>query len=215
MILPFGTSCRGHLATKAGEPVWDLATLFPAQGAWAEEEYLRLDTNRLIEFTDGYIEVLPMPTMLHQLIVDYLHSLIKKYIKQGIGGLTFFAPLPVRFRPDLYREPDILYLGRERVAALGNAKYPPGADLVVEVVSEGEEARQRDYESKRAIYAEYGVAEYWIVDPDQKRITVLCLDEAANAYREHGVFTLGQQATSKLLDGFAVPVDQVFSQTPA
>jgi Uma2 family endonuclease len=215
MILPFGTSCLGHLATKAGEPVWDLATLFPAQGNWTEEDYLRLDTNRLIEFTDGYIEVLPMPTILHQLIVKFIFVQIDAHITAGSGGLLLFAPLPVKFGPDLYREPDIIYLSRERVAALGKAKYPQGADLVVEVVSEGEEARQRDYESKRAIYAEYGVAEYWIVDPDQMQITVLCLDESANAYREHGVFKLGQQATSKLLDGFAVPVDQVFSQTPA
>lgn len=215
MILPFGTSSLGHLATKAGEPVWDLATLFPAQGNWSEDDYLRLDTNRLIEFTDGYIEVLPMPTMLHQMIVDYLHSLLKEFIRKGPGGLTFFAPLPVKFRPDLYREPDIVYLGPERLAAQGEAKYPQGADLVVEVVNEGDEARERDYTSKRAIYAEYGVAEYWIVDPQQQQITVLHLDEANQTYLEHGVFQPGQPATSVLFPEFAVPVDKVFSQTTA
>ncbi|MEO8498571.1 MAG: Uma2 family endonuclease [Planctomycetota bacterium] len=212
MILSIGNSCLGHRVANVGDPVWDLATFFPAQGSWTERDYLALDTNRLIELTDGYLEVLPMPTLLHQLIVDYLHSLLKAYIKKDIGGLVVFAPLPVKFRPDLYREPDIVYLSPERVAAMGTAKYPQGADFVLEVVSEGDEARERDYDSKRAIYAEHGVREYWIVDPVLKQITVLTLDEPARTYREHGVFKAGQQATSVLFDNFAVAVDDVFSQ---
>jgi Uma2 family endonuclease len=202
----------GHRVANVGDPVWDLATLFPAQGAWTERDYLALDTNRLIELTDGYLEVLPMPTLLHQLIVDYLHALLKAHIKTGIGGLVVFAPLPVRFRPDLYREPDIVYLCPDRVTAMGTAKYPRGADLVIEVVSEGDEARERDYNSKRAIYAEHGVREYWIVDPQLQKICVLSLDESTKTYDEHGVFKTGQRATSDLFGEFSVAVDDVFSQ---
>ncbi|MDA1048864.1 MAG: Uma2 family endonuclease [Planctomycetota bacterium] len=215
MIIPIGSSCLGHRVAEVGDPVWDLATLFPAQGAWTERDYLALDANRLIELTDGYLEVLPMPTLLHQLIVDYLHSLLKEYIKTGVGGLTLFAPLPVKFRPDLYREPDIVYLSPDRVAAMGKAKYPQGADFVIEVVSEGDEARERDYDAKRAIYAEHGVSEYWIVDPEQKQITVLSLDQSTKTYREHGVFQAGQQATSVVFAGFAPSVDAVFFQPQA
>ena len=51
------------------EPAWDIARLFPPQGQWSEEDYFALDTNRLVELSDGFIEVLPMPTMVHQLIV--------------------------------------------------------------------------------------------------------------------------------------------------
>jgi len=215
MIIPIGSSCMGHRAAEVGDPVWDLATLFPAQGAWTERDYLALDTNRLIELTDGCLEVLPMPTLLDQLIVDYLYSLLKEHVKTGIGGLVVFAPLPVKFRPDLYREPDIVYLSPDRVAAMGKAKYPQGADLVIEVVSEGDEARERDYNTKRTIYAEHGVPEYWIVDPDQKQITVLSLDKSTTSFREHGVFKTGQQATSVMIAGFATSVDAVFSQPQA
>lgn len=213
MIIPLGSSCMGHRAANVGDPVWDLATLFPAQGAWTECDYLALDTNRLIELTDGYLEVLPMPTLLHQLIVDFLHSLLKAHIKTSIGGLVVFAPLPVKFRPDLYREPDIIYLSPDRVTAMGTAKYPRGADLVIEVVSEGDEARERDYISKRAIYAEYGVTEYWIVDPEQQQISVLSLDVSTSTYREHGVFKPGQQATSAMFGDFTVAVSDVFSHS--
>jgi hypothetical protein len=48
------------------EPAWDVALLFPSQGDWSEFEYLALDTNRLVELVDGNLEVLPMPSFLHQ-----------------------------------------------------------------------------------------------------------------------------------------------------
>src|SRR5262249_41063625 len=47
---------------------------FPRQGTWSEEEYLKLDTNRLIELSDGHLEVLTMPTTSHQMIVAYLYG---------------------------------------------------------------------------------------------------------------------------------------------
>ena len=45
---------------EALEPTWEIAQLFPAQGHWTEEEYLALDTNHLIEFSQGQLEVLPI-----------------------------------------------------------------------------------------------------------------------------------------------------------
>jgi len=44
--------------------VWELARLYPAQGFWTEEDYLKLDgtQNMLVEYTDGFVEVLPRPT---------------------------------------------------------------------------------------------------------------------------------------------------------
>ncbi len=67
------------------EPTWDVALLFPAQRAWTEAEYLELTTNRLVEFSHGKIEVLPMPTLVHQLIVGYLHGLLRSFAKQKGG----------------------------------------------------------------------------------------------------------------------------------
>lgn len=58
---------------KAGEPVWELARLFPSQGMWTEEAYLALDTGRLVEYSNGYLEFPPMLTMAHQDIVSFLY----------------------------------------------------------------------------------------------------------------------------------------------
>jgi hypothetical protein len=55
------------------EPAWEIATLFPAQGAWSEADYFLLPTNHLVEFSHGRVEVLPMPTQSRQLIVLFLY----------------------------------------------------------------------------------------------------------------------------------------------
>jgi Uma2 family endonuclease len=82
-----------------------------------------------------------------------------------------------------------------------------GADLVMEVVSEDEESRVRDYETKPPEYAAAGISEYWIVDPQLRRITVL--RRRGQAYVLHGKFVDGERVTSRLLSGFGVDVTSV------
>jgi Uma2 family endonuclease len=191
-----------------GEPIWELAELFPYQGDWSEEEYLALHTSRLIEFTDGRLEILSMPTLLHQLIVAFLYNALKNAVEPKGLGRVLFAPLRVRMRPKKYREPDVVYLSAERLQRV-KGDYPDGADLVMEVVSGSDEDRERDLITKRQDYAQAGVAEYWMVDPGEKAITVLRLE--GNVYVEHGRFTPGMAATSVLLAGFSVNVAEALT----
>jgi Uma2 family endonuclease len=194
--------------SKPGEPTWELALDFPYQGEWTEAEYLRLGSNRLVEFFDGTLEFLPMPTYFHQSIVEFLYSLFKPFVEQRRLGKVRFAPLPVRLWPGKYREPDLLYLSNARIPQDPHSQ-PEGADLVAEVVSPGDENRERDLVTKPQEYARAGIQEYWIIDPETRSIKVLVLDGAA--YRLHGEFTAGQTATSFLLDGLSVNVDDVFA----
>lgn len=193
--------------SQPGEPPWDIALLFPTQGNWSEADYLALDTNRLVELSDGCLEVLPMPTILHQLIAQFLYELLNGHVKAKKAGLVLLAPLPVRLWAGKYREPDVVYLRPERVP--NPRTQPEGADLVMEIVSEGEESRERDLIQKRLDYARAGIPEYWIVDPQERSITVLTLD--SGAYREHGTFRGGSQASSAFLPGFSVSVDAAFA----
>src|SRR3954471_7697047 len=93
-----------------GEPAWDVARLFPAQGQWSEQEYLGLGGNRPVEFSDGNVEVLSMPTMSHQEIVLFLYETLKAFITPGRLGKVLVAALPVRLRSGKYREPDVLFM---------------------------------------------------------------------------------------------------------
>ena len=180
--------------------------VLPLQGAWDEEQYLWLTdhTNRLVEFTDGYLEVLPMPTDRHQTILLVLYEAFRAYLRT-IGGKVLVAPLRLRVGERKHREPDLL-LVRDAGDPRRRDRYWLGADLVAEVVSP--DRPERDLVQKREEYAAAGILEYWIVDPRVETIRVLRL--AGGSYVEHGVFARGEQATSALLAGFAVGVDDVF-----
>ena len=181
----------------------DLAVL---QGMWSVEQYLALtaQTNRLLEYTDGVIEVLPMPTDKHQSISLFLLLCFLAFVRPR-GGVAFYAPLRLEIRPGKFREPDLLILLRSDDPRRQN-DYWRGADLVVEIVSPDNPAR--DLEEKPRDYAEAGIPEYWIVNPLDETVTVLTL--SAGSYAEYGVFRRGDEARSKLLDGLTVRVDQIF-----
>lgn len=193
--------------SQKGEPTWELAMFYPTQGEWTESEYLALPTSRLVELSDGCLEVLPMPTPYHQLIVFLLIRLLDAFVTAHSAGIVLFAPMPIRLGSGKYREPDIVFLRPGRLP--DTKKQPEGADLAIEVVSDGPENRKRDLETKREEYAQAGISEYWIVDPEERCIIVLTLD--GKSYREHGKFGAGATATSVLLPGFSVNVDAVFA----
>ncbi len=196
-----------NLPSKVGEPTWEAAYLLPTQGQWTEEDFFRFHTNRMAELVDGSLEVLPMPTLKHQKLLKWLFSGLELTVKQH-GGLVLFAPLPVRLFAGRIREPDLLYIAPHHLPA-ADAAYPTRIDLALEIVSEGEDARKRDYEAKRSDYARAGVAEYWIVDPYEQHVIVLSLTDGN--YQELGSFKPGQTATSKLLPAWSVDVQQLFS----
>jgi Uma2 family endonuclease len=118
-----------------------LLELLPEQGNWSEEGYLWLTdhTNRLIEFTDGYIEVLPMPTPLHQNILQFLFLAFLEYVRPR-GGKVHFAPLRLRIRGRKFREPDLLLLLDINDPRQGDRHWY-WADLTLEVVSEDKPER--------------------------------------------------------------------------
>src|SRR5580700_6522090 len=94
----------GRMATAieiSDEPVpreWKdvLEDILPPQGAWSEEKYLVLTDHsmRFVEYTDGFVEALPMPTPEHQLLTRFLFLAFFNFFGP-IGGQVLFAPLRV------------------------------------------------------------------------------------------------------------------------
>lgn len=200
------STIRDHEIRLVHEHEGGSFTLGSIQGLWTEEQYLRLTdhTRQMIEFTDGMLEVLPMPTDQHQVIIALLYELLTAFLRP-LGGKVLFAPLRLRIRPGKYREPDIL-LVRDAADPRRQNRLWLGADMVVEVVSADDP--ERDTVDKVVDYAEAGIPEYWIVNPLDATITVLVLQGAADA--THGVFARGDLATSVLLAGFSAEVRAVF-----
>jgi len=192
-------------ASPIGQPTWEVARFFPAQGDWTEADYLALQTNHLVELSEAFLEVLPMPTHAHQMIVAYLYGLLKTFVDAQAPGVVLFAPLRVRLWEGKFREPDVLYMRAAHHHRIH--EFWEGADLVMEVVSPTRP--EHDRETKRLEYAQAGISEYWIVDTLSQQIQVLVLQQ--DSYRLHGQFGAGMQATSQYLPGFFVPVDAVMA----
>jgi Uma2 family endonuclease len=188
-----------------------LAELLPPQGEWSEEEYLVLTDHRsrLVEFTDGFLEPLPMPTDKHQSMLSFLFVAFFNFFEVARGGKVMFAALRLRIRPRKYREPDLLLLLSATDPRRQN-RYWLGADLALEVVSE--DKPERDLVDKRGDYAEAHVPECWIVNPLNQTITVLKL--RGDAYEEAGIYQRGQSALSASHPEFTVSVDAVFDAQP-
>jgi Uma2 family endonuclease len=189
-----------------GEPTWDVTQLFPTQGNWSESEYMGLNTNHLVEFSHGFLEFLPMPTMSHQLIAMALCSLLHSFVSTNNLGTVLIAAFMVRLWEGKFREPDVLFMKRAHASRM-NQQYWEGADLLIEVVSPDDPSR--DLETKREEYALARIPEYWIIEPDLCKITILTL--SGITYAVHGEFYRGDLATSKLLPAFAVDVTSVLA----
>jgi Uma2 family endonuclease len=142
------------------------------------EEYLKYDdgTDTWYELEQGKLTVMPPKSELNRRIAAFLFIY---FSQQGISPyrLSMKTEIVVSSSRATTRFPDVMVLSEELATALeGTSRSTVTSDmppplLVVEVVSPGQE--NRDYRYKRSEYAARGIAEYWIVDPIQQRVTVL------------------------------------------
>lgn len=196
---------------RRGEPVWELARQFPLQGEWTEEDYWRFSFERMVELSNGCLEFLPMTSVWHEIIVRFLADRLLHYVAERHLGDVFRAPVEIRLWKGEIRQPDVFWLNREEVARLRRLQFkgqPRSTELVMEIVSPGPDAVERDYLTKRQVYARARIFEYWIVDPEQQQISLLVLD--GENYTTVGEYAAGAIVESRRLPGFKIAIDDVF-----
>jgi len=179
------------------------------------EEYLNYNdgTDTQYELVNGELIVMPPESDLNQRIVMFLLS---HFLQQGIPSyrLRIGAEIVVSGSRATTRLPDLIVLSEELATALEGASRStimidmPPPQLVVEVVSPGRENADRDYRYKRSEYAARGIAEYWIVDPIQQRVTVL---EWVEGLYEERVFQDNQQIISPMLPDLDLTSERVIN----
>lgn len=156
------------------------------------EEFLnRPDTNQPMEYEDGEVITLPMPTPKHQRILRRLTRMIEDRIP---SGEVFFAPLDVRLGGRVY-QPDLLWVKTDGQAKVTDRIIEGAPDLVVEIVSPT--SGKRDRRDKFGTYEQHGVSEYWIVEPEAELIEIYMLAEGK--FRRHGAFGTEDTFTSPSL----------------
>ena len=159
------------------EPVDDRAArgLMPGnytrQGSYTLEDYYSLPDDQRVELIDGVLYDMGAPTSPHQLIGGSMHAQMYAFRKAGGGScLPLIAPVDVQLDRDdrTMVQPDVVILC-DRSKLIRRCIY--GApEFVCEVLSPS--TRKKDMTVKLSKYINAGVKEYWVIDPDKKKITV-------------------------------------------
>jgi Uma2 family endonuclease len=178
------------------------------------EEYLAYDDGEetRYELVNGELVEMPPESKRNNLIALYLLSEFLKLVP--IQCICYKdTEILVVGNPTKVRIPDLLILTEELVTALGDKRATitqemPAPALVIEVVSPGKVNEDRDYRYKRSEYAARGIPEYWIVDPEKSRFTVLTL---IDGFYEEAVFQGNEQIVSTTFPSLNLSVVQVLS----
>lgn len=158
------------------------------------------------EVIDGELFMTPAPKPRHQMIVLRLAEELSGHARKNSLGKVFIAPVDVLMDRHTVVQPDALFISQPRLAIVGEEAIEGAPDLVVEVLSPS--TFYKDLRKKMPAYSQFGVQEYWIVDPETQSIE-------RHARRDDKLqlaqkFSSGETLESVLLPGLQLPVSDVF-----
>lgn len=128
------------------------------------------ESNRRIELFDGEVIMTAVPSILHQTVAKEVSAMIDQYVKKRNLGLVLPNPVDVVLSEHVQFQPDVTYLSRRRSSINDGQRYDGAPDLVVEILSESTEERDRTFKFRE--YARGGALEYWLVSPEKKEMEV-------------------------------------------
>jgi Uma2 family endonuclease len=171
----------------------------PRPMTWAEWRLLP-ETTRPQELWLGEKVMSPTPSFRHQDVVFELTARLKQASGVVANTRVILSPFDVRLRDNLVVQPDVLVLTGRAGGRLEDTWVDGPPDLVVEVVSAA--GRRRDFVEKASVYAQAGVPEYWVVDPDRGHLVVHRL--GANGYDRE--IAGGDSVACVALDGAEIDI---------
>jgi Uma2 family endonuclease len=195
-------SNRGKLMV-ANSAIWTIADLaaMPNDDGWKRYEII-----------DGKLLVTRAPHIRHQGTGGNIHFELESWSRQTNLGKTFQTPGLVFSALDGVI-PDVVWISHDRlikgIDESGHLIIAP--ELIVEILSAGEQNIQRDRQVKRKLYSQYGVLEYWIADWPNATLEIYRRSSPTNLLELQITLTTGDELTSPLLPGFVVRVDRLFT----
>jgi len=158
----------------------------------AVEVYQMLPEGTRCEVIFNELIMSPSPSREHQLILIKLSSLLFQFLEAQQTGTLLSAPFDVYFDPEQsVVQPDLfVVLNEDDQIMQENGVYGVPA-IVIEIISTN---RSYDTKRKRALYEKVGVKEYFMIDPNNNKTTLLTLTEAGvydQTYEETGLLKSG------------------------
>ncbi len=135
------------------------------------DDYVRLtpSDNGNYELHHGNIIYMPSPTPSHQIFSGNLFTEMNVHVRRHKLGRVMTAPMDTVFTIHDTFQPDILFIAQERLGIIGEKKIEGAPDLVVEILSPGNDTKEMAY--KKVIYEFSEVREYWLVNLTKKTLT--------------------------------------------
>jgi Uma2 family endonuclease len=140
---------------------------------WTYEEYYKLEDDQRYEIIDGNLIMAPSPDMWHQDWLGNLYVLLRQHLARKKAGRLFIAPFDVVFDSENTVQPDLVFVAAANVGIIKKRAIFGAPDLLVELLSPS--SIQRDCLDKKALYARFGVKEYWIGDPANNSMEIFTL----------------------------------------
>ena len=166
------------------------------------KEVEKLCLGSKLELIDGKVYTITTPSRMHQFLSMHISARIQNYIDKNNGKChTYTAPIGVRLFADdeTWVEPDILVVcNRKDILTEQGCDGAP--DLIVEIVSPINSFH--DYVTKLLNYQKAGVREYWIVDPETERVSVIHFEDT----EKNAEYTYADVVQSIVLEGFEIRI---------
>lgn len=153
------------------------------------------------EFIDGELYMPPAPEPEHQSIIVKLVFKVQTHLENHPLGKILIAPVDVIIAEKLC-QPDFAFINNERLGIIKQKNLEGAPDWLIEVVSPS--TRKRDFETKKRLYLENGVREYWIVAQDGQVVWVFTPDSPeGNVYGK-------EDLEPSVLPGLKISVPSLF-----
>ena len=175
------------------------------------EDYALIpDDGRRHEIIDGDHVMSPAPKTKHQRLVGDLFFYLSAHVRERGLGEVFVAPFDVLLSDHDIVQPDVVFVSDARLGIVDEDNCKGAPDLVIEVLSGS--TRRRDLIEKRKRYETFGVAEYWVVDPDVDAVQTFRPD-ADGRYQRADDLTAeaGGTLASPLFPDWRLPLTDLFA----
>jgi len=184
---------------------------WPPQGQWTYDDYARLPNDGWkYEVMRGELYMSPAPRPRHQVISSNLNFELQRFVRERELGKVLDSPIDVILPRGLGTpvQPNILFIHRDNLQIIGETTIDGVPNLVVEILSPSNWIDDR--RTKFDVYADAGITEYWIIDPQKESVELYTL--LGNRYELVEKYGLGESGSSQVISGFTVTVDEIFAQ---
>jgi Uma2 family endonuclease len=175
-------------------------------------EYLEREDPRRTQLVDGEV-VVNEPRPLHQCTMVELIVALKLWTRAEVGRGEVTAPIDVQLDEHNCFGPDVLWYREGRGPGRTEVRPQPIPDIAAEIRSPS--TWRYDIGPKKAHYEHYGLPELWLVDTAADEVIVYRRSTPqAPTFDVSLELARGDELTSPLLRGFALPLDELFGPAP-